>query len=132
MQSPSDYILVLAHQPQSVSPLALMLEHCRYLVAIAQSEEQVAAHTIQRPPFLIILAGDYQDWSKGLMRKLRAYANAHRVTLIALTDAYAASWIDQEENPGFDGFLVNPLSRDIIFSLVQSAHTRQNCAPVCT
>lgn len=132
MQSPSDYILLLTHQPQSVSPLALMLGHCRYLVTIAQSEEQAVAHTTRRPPFLIILAGDYQDWSNGLMRRLRTYANTHRVTLVALTDAYAASWIDQEENPGFDGFLVNPLSRDIIFSLVQSAHTRQSCASVCT
>ncbi len=132
MQSPSDYILLLTHQPQSVSPLALMLGHYRYLVAIAQSEEQAVAHTAQRPPFLIILAGDYQDWSQALMRKLRNYATDHRITLIALTDAYAASWIDQEENPGFDGFLVNPLSRDIISSLVQSAHTRQRCASAFT
>ncbi len=128
-ESLSDYILLLSHQPQTVSPLALMLGHCRYLVAIAHSEEQAVAHAAQRPPFLIILAGDYQHWSQGLMHKLRVYATAHRITLVALTDAYAPSWIAQDDNPGFDGFLVNPISSDIISSLVQSAHTRQACAP---
>jgi AmiR/NasT family two-component response regulator len=128
----SDYILLLEYPPQvaktAFNPLAPMLNH--YRLAIAHSEEQAAVHTAHCPPFLIILAGDYQTWSKSLLNRLRTYATIHRITLVALTDAAAASWLDQEDNPGFDGFLVNPLSRDILSSLVQSAHTRQSFAPI--
>jgi AmiR/NasT family two-component response regulator len=123
----SSYILLLARQSNQIHPLATLLGRSAYSVAIANSEEQAVARTEQHPPFLIILAGDHLHWSHTLLQRLRAYANAHRITLLALTDFHAPSWIYQEENPGFDGFLVNPISNDILSSLVQSAYTRQAC-----
>lgn len=130
MQLPSGYILLLAKQPHRLRMLVTLLGHFNYGIEIARSEEQAVVQTVQQPPFLIILVGEHQTWSRQLMRELRAHANAHRITLLALTDFHAPSWIHQEENPGFDGFLVSPLSSDILSSLVQSAYTRQICSLV--
>lgn len=125
MPSLSSSILLLAKQPHEIHALASLLRYSSYSVASATSEEQALAQIIQRPPFLIILAGDHQNWSQALLQKLRAFANAHRTTFVALTDFYAPRWMHQEENPGFDGFLVSPLSSEVLSSLVQSAQTRQ-------
>ncbi len=84
----------------------------------------------EHPPFLVILTGDHQKWSHALLSKLRTHANAGQITLVALTDFHAPSWMRQEENPGFDGFLVNPISSEVLLSLVQSAYTRQLCCSI--
>jgi DNA-binding NarL/FixJ family response regulator len=125
----SSYILLLAKHPYEACNLASLLGCSNYSVAIANSEEQAVAHTAQHPPFLIIFAGDHQNWSRTLLRELRSHANAHRITLLALTDFHTPKWMRQEENPGFDGFLVSPISTEILSLLVQSAHTRQICCP---
>ncbi|QZZ23048.1 hypothetical protein J5X98_12305 [Leptothermofonsia sichuanensis E412] len=129
MQFTSGYILLLAKQPQAVRVLASLLGHSSYSVAIASTEEQAIAQTERHPPFLIILAGNHNHWSQTLLHDLRIHARSHSITLVALTDFHAPSWIHQEENPGFDGFLVNPISSDVLSSLVQSAQTRQICCP---
>ncbi|UBF24789.1 hypothetical protein K9N68_24470 [Kovacikia minuta CCNUW1] len=129
MQLASGYILLLAKQPHRMRLLASLLGHSSYSVAIASTEEQAIAQTTHHPPFLIILAGNHGNWSRPLLHELRAHANAHNITLVALTDFHAPSWIYQEENPGFDGFLVTPISSEILSSLVESAHTRQVCCP---
>lgn len=130
MHSPSPYIVLLAKQPYQLRALALLLGHSSYSVAVASSEEQAIAKTRQHLPFLIILAGDHRYWSSSLLYELRRRVESHPITLVALTDFHAPSWIHQEENPGFDGFLVNPISSDVLVSLVQSAQTRQLCSPV--
>jgi DNA-binding NarL/FixJ family response regulator len=122
----SSYILLLAKQPQTLSVLTDLLKQNSCPVAITLSEEQAINHTLKSPPFLIIVVGDRKNWSRSLLGELRSQANAHQITLVALTDFHAPSWIYQEDNPGFDGFLVNPISSDILSSLVQSARTRQN------
>ncbi len=129
MQFASSYILLLAKKPQRVSVLASLLGRSSYSVVVASTEEQAIAYTTHKPPFLIILAGNHQHWSHTLLDRLRTHANIHHITLIALTDFHAPSWIHQEENPGFDGFLVTPISNEILSSLVQSAHTRHTCCP---
>ncbi len=99
----------------------------RFAVQIACSEEQAVVQATEKPPFLVILTGDHQSWSQRLLHELRTQATAQAMTLIALTDFHAPSWVHQEENPGFDGFLVNPISSEVLSSLVQSAYTRQFC-----
>jgi AmiR/NasT family two-component response regulator len=127
MESPLGYILLLAQHPYQARVLLSLLACSSYSVAIAGSEEQAVVQTVQHPPFLIILAGDHRRWSQTLLQELRYRANTYRITLVALTDCHAPSWVHQEENPGFDGFLVNPLSHEVVSSLVQSAYTRQTC-----
>jgi CheY-like chemotaxis protein len=129
MQLPLNSILLLAKSPDQAQVLSGSLRHSSYSVAIASSEVQ-AMEQISQQPFLVILAGDHRHWSETLLRTLRYHADVHAMTLVALTDFHAPSWIYQEENPGFDGFLVNPISQEILLSLVESAHTRQMCAPV--
>ena len=125
MQLPSSDILLLAKQPRELYVLTSLLRYSSYSVASASSEEQALAQMTHQPPFLIILAGDHQNWSHALLQELRTFANAHRTTFVALTDFHAPRWMHQEENPGFDGFLVSPLSSEVLSSLVQSAQTRQ-------
>ncbi|PSB26492.1 hypothetical protein C7B82_19680 [Stenomitos frigidus ULC18] len=105
--------------------LASLLRYSNYSIASATSEEQALAQMSHQVPFLIILAGDHQNWSQALLQELRTFANRHRTTFVALTDFHAPRWMHQEENPGFDGFLVSPLSSEVLSSLVQSAQTRQ-------
>lgn len=123
----SGYILLLAEHPRQVRVLMSLLGCSSHSVAIACSEEQAVTQVNEEPPFLIILAGDHQNWSHTLLHELRNRSSAHPVTLVALTDFHAPSWIHQEENPGFDGFLVSPISSEVLSSLVQSAYTRQTC-----
>lgn len=125
MQSPSSDILLLAKQPREVHVLASLLRYSSYSVTSASAEEQALAQIACQPPFLIILAGDHQTWSHAFLKDLRTYASTHRTTLVALTDFHAPRWMHQDENPGFDGFLVYPLSSEVLLSLIQSAHTRQ-------
>lgn len=61
-----------------------------------------------------------------LFNNLRTIADTFDIILLALDDCHAPRWNYQDHNPGFDGFLVRPLSGDILTSLVQSAHIRQN------
>ena len=125
MPSPQDDILLLAKQPHEVRVLASLLQHSHYAVRNTNSEAQALTQIDRKPPFLIILAGDTQHWSPTWLRALRHAANVHRITLIALTDFHTPHWMHQEANPGFDGFLVYPLSSEVLSSLVQSAHARQ-------
>jgi CheY-like chemotaxis protein len=130
MYSTFSYILLLASQPRRLRVLVSLLERLNYAVAIAQSEEHAIFQTRHYPPFLIIVAGDHHTWSGELFQELRNHAQTRNIMLIALTDFHAPSWVHQEENPGFDGFLVSPISSDVLSSLVQSAHTRQVCSPI--
>lgn len=93
----------------------------------ANSEDQAVARVSQAPPYLVILTGDRQTWSHRLVHTLRNRAQAENITIVALTDCHSPSWLHQEENPGFDGFLVKPISGDILTSLVQSAWVRKTC-----
>ncbi|XHX77892.1 MAG: hypothetical protein RBJ76_26230 [Stenomitos frigidus ULC029] len=118
-------ILLLAKQSHEVRVLSGLLKHSHYSVASTSSEAQALTQIDRKPPFLIILAGDTQHWSHTLLRTLRHAATIHRITLVALTDFHTPRWMHQDENPGFDGFLVYPLSGEVLSSLVQSAHARQ-------
>ena len=123
----ADCILLLAKRPRQVSFLTSLLSCANFSVQVAQSEEQAMLKATEHVPFLVILAGDHLSWSQNLLHCLRSHLALHPPTLIALTDFHTPSWVHQEENPGFDGFLVSPISPEVLFSLVQSAYTRQVC-----
>ncbi len=97
----------------------------RCSIEVVNSVEQAMVRVSQTPPYLVILTGSRQNWSRTLVSQLRDHVNASNVTIVALTDVHAPSWQHQEENPGLDGFLVKPLSVDVLASLVQSAWARQ-------
>jgi CheY-like chemotaxis protein len=125
MKSPRNYVLVLGRQSDDLLGLESLLKRLRCSVAIASSEAQAMDQVSQDPPYLVILAGNHQNWSQALVHRLRNLGKASSITIVALTDSHTPSWLTQEENPGFDGFLVKPISGDILSSLIHSARARQ-------
>jgi response regulator RpfG family c-di-GMP phosphodiesterase len=123
---------VLDQDSKNLQSLDSLLNQLKCSVVVTRSVDQAMAKASQIPPYLIILTGGQQSWTKTLVRKLRNVANSSDcITIVAVTDVPASSWLSWEENPGLDGFLVNPLNSDILTSLVQSAWVRQTyCSPV--
>jgi CheY-like chemotaxis protein len=127
MTSSQQYALVLDPQHDDIRFLTALFESLRCPMVIANSADQVMATINQSPPSLVILAGNPQTLSQTWVSDLRTIADLFGITLLALSDCNAPSWIHQDENPGFDGFLVKPISDDVLNSLVQSARVRQTC-----
>ncbi len=130
MKFAASHVLLLTQQTEDLHGLEFLLERLRCAVEIVTTPDQAVDRVHQNPPCLVIVQGNHRTWSRKLVYALRAIADADNITLVALTDAHAPSWLHQDENPGFDGFLVNPLSSDVLFSLIQSASARQLCRPV--
>jgi CheY-like chemotaxis protein len=122
-----NYVLILAQQSNDLALLESLLDQLSYSVAIATSEAQAMAQVKAETPCLVILAGSSQVWSSELVDEIRNSVSDHGTTIVALTDCNAPSWLPQEENPGFDGFLVKPISSDVLSSLLQSACAKQLC-----
>jgi AmiR/NasT family two-component response regulator len=125
MKLMSKYVLLLAQRSEDLQGLGFLLERLKCSVAIANSADQLVAQVDQNPPCLVILQSNDESWSQLIMDQLRSMINTANTTLVALTDCHAPSWLPQEQNPGFDGFLVKPLSREVLASLIQSASARQ-------
>lgn len=133
MEQLQNYILVLDPGSDDLQVLESLMRHLRYPLVVASSLEQAMAETAQAPPYLLILMGNQQQWSQALVRQFRGLADAASMTIVALTDKHAPSWLHQEDNPGLDGLLVKPLNGDILTSLVQAAWVRQiYCSSVRT
>ncbi len=126
MFSSHGYILVLDTEPRSyreAHPLEVQLQ---YPVFIANTAEQAVNRALQAPPSLVILVGDNaQHWSASLVQQLRQNSRVNNLTIVALTNSASPQWDYIEETPGLDGFLVKPLSTDILRSLVESAFARR-------
>jgi DNA-binding NarL/FixJ family response regulator len=119
------YILLLAPHLEELHGLQSLLEQMRYAVEIAYSADQAIAKVRQSPPCLVIL--QEHPYLHTLIHQLRAIADAERITLVVVTECNSPSWFYQEQNPGIDGFLVKPLSPEVLSSLIQSASARQYC-----
>lgn len=126
MEQLQNYILILDTGSDDLQMIESLLGHLSCPLVVATSPEQAMARASQAPPYLLILIGNQQHWPKSLVHRFRSLADSCGITIVALTDVHAPSWLRQEDNPGLDGFLVKPLNCDILFSLVQSAWVRQN------
>ncbi len=127
MSSSHGYVLVLDPSrgyPLDAHPLETQLP---YPVFIANSAEQAVDRALRTPPSLVILVGDdAQHWSAPLVEQLRRNTGIANLTIVALTNSSSPQWNHLEETPGLDGFLVKPLSSEILNSLVESAFARRN------
>jgi AmiR/NasT family two-component response regulator len=133
MKITPNYVLILARKSDDLAPLKFLLRRLSYSVTVATSEEQAISEVMQSIPCLVILTGSHCAWSQSFVATLRGSTHAYGTTIVALTDCHAPSWLPQEENPGLDGFLVKPISIDILSSLVQSAFVKQLCCSTsCT
>jgi AmiR/NasT family two-component response regulator len=127
MKSTQSYVLVLDQGSDYLQGLEFLMAQLKCPVVVAHSATQAIARVTQTPPYLIILAGNPQNWSRKLVNEFRQRVNARKTTIVALTDSHDPSWLHQEENPGLDGLLVKPLNGDVLTSVVQSAWMRQTC-----
>ena len=131
MKRSQSYVLVLDQDSGNLQSLGALLDQLRCPMVITRSIDQAMAEASQISPYLIILSGEQQNWSKTLVKRLRSVANhSDYITIVALTDFYSSNWFSQEENPDLDGILVTPLDSDVLISLVQSAWLRRTyCHP---
>jgi DNA-binding NarL/FixJ family response regulator len=125
MNSTNDYVLVLDQHPEDFQAVEKLLQGLKCPAVVADSPDQVFAHIDQDFPYLMILVGNHQDWPKAVLNELRYVADNFGGTILSLTTHHMPSWIHQEDNPGFDGFLVEPLSPDVLISLIQCAWVKQ-------
>lgn len=126
MTNSHGYILVLDTQRHATHGVRSLLTQLRCPVFIAGTAEQAVAKTRQLPPCLVILVGDGHTWSQSLVDQLRQEDHSAQMTIVALSDSGSPRWDHSENNPGLDGFLVNPLSGEVLTSLVESALAKQN------
>ena len=125
MVSPSTYILLLAPQIEEMQGLESLLQQLAFDVEIVDTADQAIARVSQQPPYLVILQEHLR--SEAIIQRLRTIASPDRMTLVIVTETDSPSWLHQEQYPDVDGFLVKPLSSDVLFSLIQSASARQYC-----
>ncbi|WP_008316315.1 hypothetical protein [Leptolyngbya sp. PCC 6406] len=121
-----NYVLIIDEQYQWLTQTDLPLTSVRCPVYVASSSEQAIAQAQQAPPCLVILVGDDQNWVKAQVHTLRQVTQATEATILALTDSTHPNWEPQEETPDLDGFLVKPLTDDVLTSLIQSALVKQS------
>lgn len=121
-----NYVLVLERNSEDLQRLESLFHRSSCPKVVTSSTEQAIAVASQMPPYLIILLGSQSAWSEALIHQFRRIADACDGTILALTDTHAPSWQRQEDNPGFDGFLVKPLHGDVLVSLLQSALARKS------
>lgn len=125
--STSDYILVLEQQPSHDSRLlSMLLDVWRSPLVVASSTTQVLDRIRYLPPSLVILIGNHESWPHQFASQLRQEANSLGCTILALTDATSPSWPGQDDRSIFDGFLVKPLSSDVLASVLQTAQVRRS------
>lgn len=124
----STYILLLAPQIEELQGLESLLQQVAFEVEIVDTADQALAKASQHPPCLVILQEHFR--SDTTIHKLRTIANADRMTLVIVTETDSPSWLHQDQHPEVDGFLVKPLSSDVLFSLIHSASARQYCQQI--
>lgn len=122
-----DYILVLEQQPsQDSCLLSMLLDIWRSPLVVASSTTQVLDRIRYLPPSLVILIGNHESWPNQFSLQLRQQANSLGCTILALTDATSPSWPGQDDGSIFDGFLVKPLTSDVLASVLQTAQARRS------
>jgi DNA-binding response OmpR family regulator len=126
MSTTHGYILVLDTQRHQSGSVETLLAQLRWPVFVAGSAEQAVAQAHQISPWLVILIGDGQNWSKSLVEQLRQGSQPKQMTIVALTESTSPRWDHTDDHPGLDGFFVKPLSSEVLTSLVQSALAKQN------
>jgi AmiR/NasT family two-component response regulator len=127
MKLSTSYVLVFDQQSDDLRTLEMLLQPLKCSVVVTNSVDQIMAIGSQTHPSLVILVGNDQHCSHALANQLRSMEQMGKATIVALTDFHAPRWLHPEENSVLDGFLVKPLSEEILTSLVQSAWARQTC-----
>lgn len=121
MNSSSGYILLLGPHHNADLVLQSLSVPTRSNIFVAHSADQAVARIEQGIPYLVILSGAHKNWAPALVDRLRQTVKPLVTTIVALTQSHEPSWSPHEEHPGIDGFLVEPLTQDVLHLVVESA-----------
>lgn len=121
-----DYVLVLDEQENQPprAELSGLADHCAFVTA--NSAEHAVEQAQQKNPCLVILVGENQSWFERQVRILRQARQTPPMTIVALTESGSPRWQKDDCALDLDGFLVQPLTDDILVSLLQSAVIKQS------
>lgn len=120
-------VLVIDLELDDLVVLHSLLRQLHYPSVVACTAHQSIRYAEYMSPSLIILASQQPQWSAQFLTRLRYSTGGQPATLLALADHHAPHWMPHDQNPGLDGFLVKPLSYDVLVSVVESAWAKQVC-----
>lgn len=123
----SDPVLIVDLELRLAISWHLPFKRLNCPIVVATSLQQALNYAYHVHPCLVLLMGEHIHWPKSFIHQVRAASGLAHLTILAVADSDASSWIHREENPGLDGFLVNPLSTDVLTSLIESASAKQVC-----
>jgi AmiR/NasT family two-component response regulator len=126
MPFPQNYVLILDEQYQWFPHTESTLSTTQLPICVASSTEQAVAQVQRMAPCLVILVGDDQSWVRAQVHTLRQATQSQPATILALTESTQPNWEPHENTPDLDGFLVKPLTLDVLHSLIQSALVKQS------
>ncbi len=126
MKLPHGYVLVLDERQRNLHQADFPLASHQYPFILAASAEHAVEQARQAAPCLVILVGEDHTWFEQQVSALRCSQNTPPLTIVALTESTSPRWQANQHPPDLDGFLVKPLTDDILASLVQSAIVKQS------
>jgi len=126
MTLPQDYVLVLDERQRCPQRSELSHLSLNYTFVVAKSAEHAVEQAQQMHPCLVILVGENQSWFENQVKVLRQTHQTPNMTIVALTESGSPRWQNSDESLDLDGFLVQPLTDDILVSLVQSAAIKKS------
>jgi DNA-binding response OmpR family regulator len=120
MDTSQEYILLLGQRLEGTQVISFLVNQS-WPVFVAQSDDQAIARVQEATPCLVILAGNQQHWPQALVKRLRDQAEPKGTIILALTDSDEPRWSLDQEDTDLDGFLVQPVSYEVLTSLIESA-----------
>jgi AmiR/NasT family two-component response regulator len=75
----------------------------------------------------VILHSNNRSWVQASAQQLRPFRHTSPITLVALTDPYAPNWQWAARLPDIDGYLIKPLDRSVLRTVLRAALARQSC-----
>lgn len=122
------YILVVGQSSEDWQWLhALPLERLQCSVMVVSSLEEAVQQIHRAVPCLLILASGQSVWHTSIVQHFRSLTNDCGMTIVVVSESNAPRWSRHDNHLGIDGYLVKPITGDILNSLIQSAWARQVC-----
>lgn len=122
------YILVLGQSAEDFQWLYGLPEGMvQCSVIMVSSLEEAVQQVNHAVPCLLILASGQSVWHTSIVQRFRNLADDCGMTIVVVSESHAPRWSRQEHNLGIDGYLVKPITGEILNSLIQSAWARQVC-----
>ena len=118
-------VLVIDLQLDDLLVLQTLLRQLHYPSVVACTAHQALRYAQYLSPSLMILANQTPQWTESYLQRLRTITGHQHATLLLLGDQHDPHWLPMEDNPGLDGFLVKPLSYDVLASVMESTLAKQ-------